>query len=85
VLGSQKSAALRLRFLLLTPRSDYFVVSEPFLLPIPHEAEIISTWFAEKMRPSLFALIEPCAPAGWSDCGRAELLLVLPAAVVVLP
>jgi hypothetical protein len=61
-----KSAALRLRYLLLTPRSDYFVVSEPlsFLLPMPHEAEIISTWFAEKMRPLLFALIEPCAPAG---------------------
>jgi hypothetical protein len=55
---------LRLRFLLLTPRSGYFVVSEPlsFLLPIPQEAETISTFVAEKTRPLLFALIAPCEP-----------------------
>jgi hypothetical protein len=32
------------------------------LLPIPQEPETISTLVAEKTRPLLLALMEPCAP-----------------------
>lgn len=68
----------------MTP-TNYFVVSEP----MPQLEEIMSIFDAANTRPLLFALIAPCEPvAGWSDCGRAEPVELLPVPYVpevVLP